>query len=346
VPPSGGTDFIGDNMTRAPRFWCYNDLAARILSPFSRIAAVIAAYRIARSGWTAPVPVICCGNATVGGAGKTILVQDLANRLTARGIAVHILLRGYRGRSRSVRRVALNDSSAVTGDEALLLASSVPTWTGADRAAGARAAIAEGAKILLMDDGLQNSALTKTMSLLAIDGSTGFGNNRVLPAGPLREPVIAAASRCRAAVLIGSDVSGAMARLPPGLPVLGARLKQSQEVTSIKGRRVVAFTGIAIPSKFFAGLEYEGVVLAAREYFPDHHAFTHNEVVRLDLCAKVLGAVLVTTPKDAVRLPRGISVRVVSVELIWDSDAAIDMLLDELVMLPAKYSPNDGDRVM
>jgi tetraacyldisaccharide 4'-kinase len=174
------------------------------------------------------------------------------------------------------------------------------------------------------------------MSLLAIDGATGFGNGRVLPAGPLREPVIAAASRCRAAVLIGSDISGALAQLPPELPVLGARLKQSKEVDAIRGRRVVAFTGMAIPCKFFAGLEHAGVVLAAREAFPDHHAFTHKEVVSLNLCAKAIDAVLVTTPKDAVRIPHGISVQVVSVQLIWDNEAAIDMLLDELVMSSAK----------
>jgi len=314
----------------APAFWTRDGRLARILSPFSRPVASYTAHRVARAGWRAPVPVICCGNASVGGAGKTTLVIDIARRLIARGIAVHILLRGYGGTARGARRVMQGDRAAVTGDEALLLAGVAPTWTGADRAASARAAIAAGAEILLMDDGLQNSSLEKSASLLVVDGSIGFGNGRVLPAGPLREPVAAAASRCRAGVLIGQDLSDAQARLPPNLPILRAHLIQD-DVETLRGRRVVAFAGIAFPTKFFAGLEAAGVVLAARETFPDHHAFTAAELARLKASAKTLDACLVTTPKDAVRLPAGMNVRVAGVHLAWDDDTAIDRLLDEIV---------------
>jgi tetraacyldisaccharide 4'-kinase len=318
-------------MVRSPEFWNRDELPARVLAPLSYAITAITAHRMARGGWRAPVPVICCGNATVGGAGKTTLAQDLARRLNARGIAVHILSRGYRGTARGPRRVLPDDDVSITGDEALLLAASAPTWTGADRAASARAAIAAGAECLVMDDGLQNPSLAKTMSLLVVNGATGFGNGRVLPAGPLREPVIAAAARCRAAVLIGEDTRGAQARLPVGLPVLRADLVQGEEAGTLAGRRVLAFAGIAIPDKFFSGLERAGVVLVGRVAFPDHHAFTSTELARLAADARAIDAVLVTTPKDAVRLPAELNVQVVSVRLAWEIEATIEALLDELV---------------
>ncbi len=184
-----------------------------------------------------------------------------------------------------------------------------------------------------MDDGLQNSSLQKTISLLVVDGAAGFGNGRVLPAGPLREPVAAAAARCQAAVLIGTDVTGAAAALPAGLPVLRARLVQDAGVAEIRGRRVLAFAGIAFPEKFFSGLEQAGVIVAARAAFADHHPFTAAELAALVRKAREIDAVLVTTPKDAVRLPVGASVHVVSVRLMWENTAEIERLLDSLVAL-------------
>jgi tetraacyldisaccharide 4'-kinase len=277
------------------------------------------------------VPVICCGNATVGGAGKTTLTLDLADRLIARDIAVHILLRGYRGTKQGPRRVVAGDTSRIVGDEALLLARFAPTWIGANRAASARAAIAAGATFLLMDDGLQNPSLEKTISLLVVDGSSGFGNGRMLPIGPLREPVTDAVSRCRAVVLIGQDTGNAVSQLPPNRPVLRASLVQGTEIATLIGRSVFAFCGIAIPEKFFTGLERAGVMLAGRAMFPDHHVFMPRELARLEADAKALNAVLVTTAKDAVRLPIGINVHVVGVRLVWETEAAIEALLDEVI---------------
>ena len=145
---------------------------------------------MSHAGWQAPVPVICCGNATAGGAGKTTVALDIGRRLGNRGIGAHFLMRGYGGRIKTATRVdaAIHDSTAV-GDEALLLAAERPTWVAADRGAGAKAAVAAGAQAIVMDDGLQNPTLEKDLSLLVIDGTYGFGNGRVIPAGPLREPV-------------------------------------------------------------------------------------------------------------------------------------------------------------
>jgi tetraacyldisaccharide 4'-kinase len=318
-------------MIHAPAFWTRNGWPARMLAPLSYVGAAITAHRMARTGWRAPIPVICCGNATVGGAGKTTLALELAHRLTARGIAVHVLMRGYGGAAHGPRRVQPGDAAAVTGDEALLLAAVAPTWTGADRAASARAAVAAGAEVLLMDDGLQNPSLEKTISLLVVDGAAGFGNGRVLPAGPLREPVAAAASRCRAVVLIGPDISGAAAALPSKLPVLHAELVQDAGIAELCGRRVLAFAGIGFPEKFFTGLERAGVTVAGRVAFADHHAFTVSELNGLVRKSVEMDAALVTTPKDAVRLPAGANVHVVGVHLVWENAAAIESLLDSLV---------------
>ncbi len=316
-------------MPVAPSFWFRDGWLARALSPLGAITRHLTARRIARPGWRAPVPVICCGNVTVGGAGKTTLVIDLLRRLTEAGQTPHALLRGHGGSSRGVRRVAPTDSAAEVGDEALLLAAEAPTWIGADRGASAAAAVAAGASVLVMDDGLQNPTLDKDLSLLVIDGASGFGNGRLLPAGPLREDVATGAARCQAAILIGPDTTGALGILQPGLPVLRAHLVQDRAIEALRGQRVLAFAGIGRPGKFFAPLADSGAVVLETIPFPDHHAFTRRDLDRLSTRAAALDARLVTTPKDAVRLPSAFraQVTVIGVGLAWDDAPALDSLL-------------------
>jgi len=324
-------------MPRAPTFWNDNGLLARVLTPFGAVTRLVTACRVGRPGWTAPVPVICCGNVTVGGAGKTTLAIDLMRRLTGMGQRPHALLRGYRGLSTGARRVAADDSAVLVGDEALLLAAEGPTWTGRDRGETGRMAVSAGATVLVMDDGLQNPTLRKTLSLLVIDGASGFGNARLLPAGPLREGIAEGAARCQAAVLIGDDETNALARLPAGLSVLRARLVQDEAIDALRGRRVVAFAGIARPKKFFDPLAAAGAILCLTEPFPDHHVYTSAELERLRGWAVAEDAMLVTTPKDAVRLPRAIrdDVTVIGVSLRWDSPTALDSLLRGALRRPS-----------
>ena len=324
---------------RSPGFWSDKPgVAAALLSPIAALYAATTARRMARPGQHLPLPVICCGNATAGGAGKTTVALDLGERLKARGLAAHFLLRGYGGKLKGPARVdlATHDSRAV-GDEALLLAALCPTWVSADRAAGGAAAQAAGAQAIIMDDGLQNPTLAKTLSLLIIDGSYGFGNGRVIPSGPLREPVFSAAARCQAAVLIGEDETGALAQLPPGLPVLRARLVPGPEAAALAGKPVVAFCGIANPRKFFATLQEAGAVLAARHPFADHYPFDDQEIRDLLAEAEKLRATPVTTRKDIVRIPPALrtGIQVVSIALAWDDPAAIDALLDKALAAKA-----------
>jgi len=320
---------------RAPGFWSgerWSPLPL-LLSPLAALYGAATARRMARQGWQAPVPVICCGNATAGGAGKTTLALDLGQRLAGRGIAVHFLLRGYGGRAKGPLRVDLaKHSSRDVGDEALLLAAERPAWVSADRGAGAQAAVTAEAQAIVMDDGLQNPTLEKDLSLLVIDGNYGFGNGWIIPAGPLREPVAAAAARCRAAVLIGEDETGALAKLPPGLPVLRANLRPGPEAGLLAGQPVYAFCGIANPRKFFATLQEAGAVLAGRQAYADHYPYDEGDLRELLTEADRLRAILVTTRKDFVRIPPAFRARVtvVTVRLEWEEPAAIEALLDPL----------------
>ncbi len=311
---------------RAPAFWQTDGVWPHVLAPLSAIVTAATARRVARAGWRAPVPVICCGNASVGGSGKTTLALDLGARLRARGIAVAFLTRGYKGRVRDAVRVIPEHRAAEVGDEAVLLAAMAPTYVAADRAVSARAAIADGAAALVMDDGLQNPTLRRDLAFLVIDGAAGFGNARVLPAGPLREPAAAAAARCQAAVLIGPDERGAARMLPAGLPILRASLRSEFEPSL---GRLHAFAGIGRPEKFFASLRQAGAEVVGSSSFPDHHAYTGTEIARLLGEAAASGATLVTTPKDHARLPRdaAASVRAVGVTLQWDAPDEIEALL-------------------
>ncbi len=314
-------------MPQPPEFWSHDGVLPRLLSPFAAVTAAVTARRAARPGWHAAVPVICCGNVTVGGTGKTTLALDIGARLAARGQRVHFLLRGYGGASRGPHRVTAGNTANQVGDEALLLAAVAPTWTGADRTASARAAVAAGAEMLVLDDGLQNPGLHKDLSLLVVDGVSGFGNGRALPAGPLREPVATGAARCQAAVLIGPDVARVAAKLP--LPVLRAALRPGPEIAAFVGHRVLAFAGIARPAKFFTMLAEAGVVVATTIQFSDHHPFSESDLQRVIDESVRHDAMPVTTPKDAVRLPAAYHDRisVIGVSLAWDDPTALDALL-------------------
>jgi len=230
--------------------------------------------------WQAPVPVICIGNLVAGGAGKTPVALSLAMRLRARGRQVHILSRGYGGSLAGPVAVdPARHSAAEVGDEPLLLAAAAPCWVARDRVAGAQAAIAAGARLLLLGDCLQNPRLAKTLSLLVVDGGYGFGNRRVLPAGPLRETLAAGLARSSAVVLMGEDTAG-IAPLLAGKTVLRAQLAAENE-GDVAGRRLVAFAGIGRPEKFFASLASAGGRVVARHGFADHHRYRESELERL-----------------------------------------------------------------
>ncbi len=323
---------------RAPDFWAEDGALARLLAPLGTGYDLAGRLRRALAHpASVGIPVVCVGNLVAGGAGKTPVALALIEALGARGCKVQCLTRGYGGRVSGPHRVdPARDTAARVGDEALLLARAAPTWVARDRTAGARAAATAGAEVIVMDDGFQNPSLAKDLSFVVIDGAYGFGNGRVMPAGPLRETVPGGLARAEAVVVLGPERRDLGARLdarPDGGPaLLTARLAPRPGSERLAGRTVLAFAGIGRPEKFFATLADLGAKVVETRAFPDHHAYAPAEIESLRARAAALDACAVTTEKDAVRLSselrEGIEVLAVAVE--WREPEALDALLDRV----------------
>jgi len=293
---------------RAPRFWNRRQttLAARLLSPLGALYGAATARKMARAGERVAVPVICIGNFVVGGAGKTPTAIAIAKMLLQRGERVAFLSRGYGGEKRAapLKVDPSIHNSRTVGDEPLLLARIAPCYVGADRVASARAAIEQGASVLVMDDGLQSPALAKDLRLAVVDADAGFGNGLCFPAGPLRAPVAGQARFVDAVIFVGAADGARLKTVAPGRPHFAAHLRPDAIAAApLVGRSVLAFAGIARPEKFFATLESIGARVAVRQSFPDHHRFGRRELEALVHQADERSLTLVTTEKDAVRLP-------------------------------------------
>lgn len=320
---------------RAPDAWTRKGAVSTMLLPGSWLYGLGTAMRVRRAPrYAPPVPAICVGNLTAGGAGKTPTVLSLARLMLERGRRPIAVSRGHGGRLTGPVRVdpALHTAREV-GDEPLLLAGTLPTVVARDRAAGARAAVDAGADTLLLDDGHQNPAVAKTLSLIVIDGGYGFGNGRVIPSGPLREPVGRGLARADAAVIVGTDSAGATHRCrreAAALPLLEARFVPDERAMALRGRRVVAFAGIGRPDKFFDTVKEIGAELSEAMAYPDHHPFPETEIMFICELAQERGAIPVCTEKDYMRLPPDARLMVtpVPVTLEWRDPDALDRLLE------------------
>lgn len=308
-----------------------------LLKPLSWIWAAVTARKIARAIPVDPgAPVICVGNITMGGTGKTPVVREILARLRARGIEAHGLSRGYGGRLGGPVQVALERHAAAdVGDEPLMMAKDGPVWISRDRAAGALAAVAVGAQAVVMDDGHQNPSLAKQLSLIVVDGETRdgewpFGDGAVFPSGPLREPLAAGLARADAVVLmLPQEVAAAdpeLLALFGATPVLIARLSP---VAPPPTGPQVGFAGVGKPWKVERALKAAGCELADFAPFPDHYAYDAATLARLAARAEDFGAGLVTTEKDWARLPADWRGRVSAwpVRAKFEDEAALDALL-------------------
>jgi tetraacyldisaccharide 4'-kinase len=325
-------------MRAAPLFWDRSPgLVAQLLAPAS--AAWSAAGRLRRAlshPYRPGVPVLCVGNLVAGGAGKTPVAIALSALLLEQNIAVHVVTRGYGGRLRGPLRVdpAHHDARSV-GDEALLHAACSPCWVARDRSAGVRAAVAAGAQAVMLDDGFQNPAVVKTLSVVVIDAEYGLGNRRVIPAGPLREELGDGLARADAVVLLGNNGEPGAREwvpVPRRCPVISAVM------TPVAGERLAdarlfAFAGIGRPQKFFATVRALNADLVGTRAFPDHHRFRASEIDALRRAADRAGARLITTAKDIVRVPLGLrtGIEVLKVEIRWPDPEPLERLMAPLL---------------
>jgi tetraacyldisaccharide 4'-kinase len=337
---------------RDPAFWwAERSVAATVLAPAGACYGAIAARRMAQAGRTAPVPVVCVGNFTVGGAGKTPAAIALARLLLAAGHRPFFLSRGYGGRLAGPLRLEHQHADEV-GDEPLLLARSAPTVVARDRPAGAMLAADGGADVIVMDDGLQNPSLAKDFAIAVVDGRRGIGNGEVFPAGPLRAPLAAQLDHVDAVLLVGAAGRAAdravTAVQKRGLRVFHGELRPDPAaVAALAGKPVLAFAGIADPGKFFATLEACGIPAAARIPFPDHHRYTGAETAALIARARRDGLTLVTTEKDMVRMGGDPAARaltghlaVLPVSLVFRDETAVDTMLRGVV--PSRRARGGG----
>jgi tetraacyldisaccharide 4'-kinase len=328
---------------RPPEFW-KADAGGRdaaftlraVLTPISWAYAWEVARRLrATAPRHAPVPVICVGNFTVGGGGKTPVARAIRAKL---GPDAHTLSRGYGGRIEGPLRVTPDMEAREVGDEPLLHAADGPAWIARDRFAGAMASANAGAHVIIMDDGFQNPSLAKDLSIIVVDANYGVGNGQVFPAGPLRERLRDAIARADAVILLrtadaraeANDNQNSMAWLEGfAKPILGSELRPIGERPE---GAFVAFAGLARPEKFFDTLTAAGVKLTDAIPFADHHPYSDDDFLALEQLAAEHGAKLITTEKDAARLSPAQRQRVAVLPVIarFDDERALDALLEPI----------------
>ena len=326
---------------KTPAFWTSKNTLSNLLLPLSVLYEIgTTLYRVFIKPVTLPIPVICIGNLTAGGSGKTPVALHIGQLLKDRGIQAFFLSRGYGG---TIKDPVLVDPEKHTardvGDEPLLLAGLLPTVVAKGRLSGARFALQKGAQAIIMDDGFQNPSITKTLSLLVIDGRVGFGNKRLLPAGPLREDPESGLKRAHAVVVLNRTTI--VPALPPYTPVLNGKT-HPKDPTALKGKKLFAFCGIAYPQKFFDMLTSAGAQVIDKESFPDHYLYRESDIKKLIDRAHKKQAILVTTSKDSVRVPPALKPWVSTIEMTIDFDnaALLDSILDYILTLPSANEKN------
>lgn len=289
-----------------PFWWTKPDWRSCALTPVAYVYGTIAGRRLLKAEPPkVAAPVLCIGNFTVGGAGKTPTAIAFAKAAKERGFNPGIVSRGYGGDYKGMHIVDLaHDSARHVGDEPLLLARHAPVALCPDRIKSAQELLQRGCDFIIMDDGFQSARLHPDFSLLVVDSTRGIGNGKVIPAGPLRAPLIDQMRKTDAVLRIGKERNAdylLRQAARAARPIFDAQLIPSSQST-VQGRRWLAFAGIGNPDKFYASVREAGGEVIETRSFADHYAYTESDIESLRHRAQQLNAGLITTAKDQVRL--------------------------------------------
>ena len=314
---------------KTPTFWTSPSFISQLLAPLGKLYALATSLRI-KFGHTQKVnrPVICIGNITAGGTGKTPVAVSFAKLLQQMGKNPFFVSRGYGGKLKGIMVDKTRHTAAEVGDEPLLLARQAPVIVNPDRFAGAQKALQSGAEIILMDDGFQNPGLHKDLSFLVFDGNIGIGNGLCIPAGPLRESLASGLKRAQAIIILGEDRHNLAAKIKD-FPLFKGRVVAKKP--EINNNEIIAFAGIGRPEKFYTSLRELGFKLLKTVDFPDHHQYTMTELKKLINEAQKKDAVLFTTAKDFVKIPPQIQkyFHVLEIEIMWENEDSLKHFLQQ-----------------
>ncbi|NTI99523.1 tetraacyldisaccharide 4'-kinase [Agrobacterium rhizogenes] len=342
-------------VSEAPPFWWRKpDWRAWGLSPFSFLYGRVAGHRMVHGRRASvPVPVICVGNFTVGGAGKTPTALALARAAKTKGLKPGFLSRGYGGSLDVTTVVDPHDHHATAvGDEPLLLAREALTVIARRRADGAERLVREGADLIIMDDGFQSAQLAIDYALVVIDATRGIGNGHLVPGGPVRAPLRTQLGYTSGLLKVGDgNAADRIVRLAAraGKPFFSASIKTlGQE--DLQGRKVLAFAGIADPTKFFRTVETLGAGIAVRRSFGDHEHLEEDEIADILDVADRDGLEIVTTSKDYVRLighhGRADEIlarcRVIEIAMVFDDPHAPELIIDRAIAAARERRLREG----
>ena len=319
---------------KTPSFWHADGFIPKLLEPLAQLYKCLSFLeRSLRSKTKIDIPVLCIGNLVSGGAGKTPIALSIGQKLNVKH-NISFLTRGYGGIEAGPIEVNPDEhSSYEVGDEALILSEVGPTWVSRNRTAGAIAAKNAGFEIVIMDDGFQHTSLVKTLSFVIIDGPYGFGNGRLIPAGPLREPIYSGLKRADVIVLVGEVNPSIIELLPNNKPLLRASLVPAEMDIQLSNNNVIGFAGIGRPTKFLETLEKMGLDVIDFVAFPDHYRFRESEIRELYEKATEVDAILVTTFKDMKRVPKNVAhlCQPIGITVVWEDDSEIQQLLDSVI---------------
>ena len=325
-----------------PNFWHKKEsLLSKSLVPISQIWKICAYLKNKSSNTTTmQIPVIKVGNVVAGGAGKTPTAISIAKRLINLKMNVHLISKGYKGSIRITTKVdnllhKFND----VGDEALLLSKIAPTWIGKDRISSIKAAQNEGAEIVILDDGLQDYSIKGDLNILVFNGSQGIGNRRIIPAGPLREPLSWALKNTHLAIIVEKDKKGIKEILPSNLPILGAKILIDASVQKkLQNKSVLAFCGIGYPQKFYDFLKQMGCHISSWKPFPDHYIYSEKNIENLINESINLNSLLVTTQKDYIKIAKKYQNKIFSfsIDMEFSDYATLDSMLYSIINVKSK----------